>query len=222
MYTNARSIVNKVQELKLYVLDADPDVIIITETWTHSAISNDYLNVPNYYIASRQDRSDTLNGRGGGILIYVKSIWKSCETTTQCDFNQHSSIKIASGNDPVSIVVVYRSPNSTKTNNDSMIEMLKGVSGKVIVLGDFNFPAANWNTLSGCTDSQPLIDLSLDKFWMQNVDFPTHNSGNVLDLIFAENGLIDEVRADAVLGSSDHSVIMIETNLFFPPVLTSA
>ena len=70
LYTNARSIVNKVQELKLYVLNVDPDVIIITETWTHSAISNDFLNIPNYYITARHDRSDTLNGRGGGILIY--------------------------------------------------------------------------------------------------------------------------------------------------------
>ena len=99
LYTNARSIVNKVQELKLYVLNVDPDVIIITETWTHSAISNDFLNIPNYYIIARHDRSDTLNGRGGGILIYVKSKWKSCETTTQCDFNQHASVKIASNND---------------------------------------------------------------------------------------------------------------------------
>ena len=213
LYTNARSIVNKVQELKLYVLNVDPDVIIITETWTHSAISNDFLNIPNYYITARHDRSDTLNGRGGGILIYVKSKWKSCETTTQCDFNQHASVKIASNNDQVSIVVIYRSPNSSKTNNDALIEMLRGVSGQVIVLGDFNYPAANWDSLSGCTDSQPLIDLSLDKFWMQSVDFATHNSGNILDLIFAEDGLIDEVHADGVLGSSDHSIIMIETNL---------
>ena len=48
---------------------------------------------------------------------------------------------------------------------------------------------------------------------MQSVDFATHNSGNILDLVFAEDGLIDEVHADGVLGSSDHSIIMIETNL---------
>ena len=72
LYTNARSIVNKIQELKLHVLDTNPDMITITETWTHSAISNDYLSIPDYYIAARHDRTDTLNGRGGGILIYVK------------------------------------------------------------------------------------------------------------------------------------------------------
>ena len=40
MYTNARSIVNKIQELKLLAADCSPDVIAITESWTHSAISN--------------------------------------------------------------------------------------------------------------------------------------------------------------------------------------
>ena len=42
VYFNARSIVNKINELRLYTLDTDPDVIAITETWTHSGISNDY------------------------------------------------------------------------------------------------------------------------------------------------------------------------------------
>ena len=86
VYTNARSVVNKINELKLYVLDTDPDVIAITETWTHCNISNQYLNIPNYYIASRHDRKDTLNGRGGGLLIYVKSKWKSCEVIATNDF----------------------------------------------------------------------------------------------------------------------------------------
>ena len=85
LYTNARSLVNKVTELKLYVLDTNPDVIAITETWTHSSISDNYLSIPNYYIAAHHDRKDTQNGRGGGILIYVKKQWKSCETKLQCN-----------------------------------------------------------------------------------------------------------------------------------------
>ena len=60
LYTNARSIVNKIQELKLHVLDTNPDMITITETWTHSAISNDYLSIPDYYIAARHE-STTIN-----------------------------------------------------------------------------------------------------------------------------------------------------------------
>ena len=70
-YFNARSIVNKISELKLFSADCMPDVIAITESWTNPNISNEYLKLPNYFIAARYDRNDTRDGRGGGILIYV-------------------------------------------------------------------------------------------------------------------------------------------------------
>ena len=160
VYFNARSIVNKINELRLYTLDADPDVIAITETWTHSGISNDYLDIANYHIASRHDRKDTINGRGGGLLIYVKKQWKSCEVDTQSQFNQIAKVRIVSQTDSLNLVLVYRSPNSPRPNNEAMIDALAEVNGPSIVMGDFNYPAADWNSLVGCTDSQPLIDLS--------------------------------------------------------------
>ena len=216
MYANARSIVNKIQELKLYVEVTNPDIIAITESWTHCTIPNSYLNIPNYYIAARHDRKDTLNGRGGGILIYVKDCVKSYETTNHCDFNQYASIEIIfSKNNSLSQYVVYRSPNSTRDNNEQLIDVLRTVKNPAVVVGDFNYPSADWNTLQGCTDSQMLIDLVQDRFWTQSVSFPTHKSGNILDLVFAETGTINGVHDDGQLGSSDHSVLMIETNQLF-------
>ena len=63
MFTNARSIVNKIQALKLYAISASPDIIAITETWFHQNISNQYLQIPDYALVSRHDRQDTENGR---------------------------------------------------------------------------------------------------------------------------------------------------------------
>ena len=214
MYTNARSIVNKIQELKLLAADCSPDVIAVSESWTHCAISNQYLSIPNYSIVARHDRNDTQNGRGGGLLIYVNEKLQSTETSCQSDFNQYCSVQIISTEgSPIHIYLIYRSPNSNAANNDKLIEVLNGASNNAIVIGDFNYPNANWETLSGCTDSQVLIDTSLDKFWTQYVDFPTHHNGNILDLVFAEEGMINEVRDDGPLATSDHSVLMIETNL---------
>ena len=212
IYTNARSIVNKIQELKLLAQNSKPDIIAVTESWTHQAIPNSYLNLPNYYIASRKNRNDTINGRGGGILIYVNEDIKTVETTCQSAFNQYASIQIPiSPINSLSFVVVYRSPNSS-ANNQLLISFLQTVKNPAIVVGDFNYPAANWGALTGCTDSQQLIDISLDKFWTQHVDFSTHRSGNILDLVFAEMGMLNEVRDEGLLGNSDHSVIWIETN----------
>ena len=213
MYTNARSLVNKIQELKLIALNSQPDVIAITESWTHPGIPNSYLNIPNYNIASRHDRNDTHNGRGGGILIYVKDELQTAEVANQSPFNQYACIQIPiSTNQILTFCVVYRSPNSTSNNNQLLIEALQTVKNPAIVVGDFNYPLAKWEMLSGCTDSQQLIDLSLDKFWTQFVDFGTHQSGNILDLVFAEAGMIGEVRDEGQMGNSDHTVIFVETN----------
>ena len=41
IYTNARSIVNKMSELKAIAANKNPDIIIITESWTNDTITND-------------------------------------------------------------------------------------------------------------------------------------------------------------------------------------
>ena len=92
LYTNARSIVNKVDELRIFANISEPDVIALTESWTNPNITNQFLNIPNYDIVARHDRNDTRNGRGGGILIYVKKDIKSCETTSPSNINQHAYI----------------------------------------------------------------------------------------------------------------------------------
>ena len=87
LYTNARSIVNKIQELKLYVNAVLPDVIAITEAWIHDGISNDYLQIPDYSIVTRHDHNDTTQGRGGGILIYVHTSINACESPLSSAIN---------------------------------------------------------------------------------------------------------------------------------------
>ena len=63
----------KMNELKVLVAEMKPDIVIITETWTHPDIHNDYLVIDGYEITARSDRKDTAAGRGGGIL--VQGVW---------------------------------------------------------------------------------------------------------------------------------------------------
>ena len=51
----ARSLKNKLDELKLYTDQEKPDLINITETWLKDEISNAELNV-NDYVFFRQDK----------------------------------------------------------------------------------------------------------------------------------------------------------------------
>ena len=65
---NARSIVNKKNELKVIVEDIDPHIIGITESWANEDISDAELGLTGYVMFRR----DRIGRRGGGVVLYVK------------------------------------------------------------------------------------------------------------------------------------------------------
>ena len=73
VYFNARSIVNKQNELELHVRDEDLDIIgrPITETWLNDKISDEELSIKGYTLF-RNDRNDNIKTRGGGVALYVR------------------------------------------------------------------------------------------------------------------------------------------------------
>ena len=88
IYTNAQSIVNKIDELRSVVSTLKPDIILINESWTHNDITKAYLEIAGYELSGRQDRIDTVNGRGGGLLVYSKLGLTVTEVEHKTDFNQ--------------------------------------------------------------------------------------------------------------------------------------
>ena len=68
MSWNVRSITNKFKEIKQVILEADPDVVLLQETW---AIPDKFdITIPGYhqpYISTRKTK------RGGGVCTYVKT-----------------------------------------------------------------------------------------------------------------------------------------------------
>ena len=59
----------KIPDLEILTHKEDPDLILVTESWTHSEIMNAEISLNGYAIC-RNDREDT---RGGGCLIYYKN-----------------------------------------------------------------------------------------------------------------------------------------------------
>ena len=45
-----------------------PQIVAITESWTHDGIVEEELKLEGYTIVGRSDRMDTVDGRGGGVL----------------------------------------------------------------------------------------------------------------------------------------------------------
>ena len=79
-----------------------------------------------------------------------------------------------------------RDPGSTadQGNTGRLCQMLKGLEGKVITLGDYNLPGVDWDRgWSACEGERVVVETFADKFWTQHVRGPTHILGNTLDLL---------------------------------------
>ena len=68
--SNARSLVNKIDELSSTVSNYSADIVVITETWLSNNVDNSVIG-SNGFSTFRHDRSD--GRRGGGVCVYVNN-----------------------------------------------------------------------------------------------------------------------------------------------------
>ncbi len=68
MYTNAKSLIPKRDELLAYTATEQPDVIAITETWVNS----NHLMAESSIVCYESFHKNRDYKRGGGIICYVK------------------------------------------------------------------------------------------------------------------------------------------------------
>jgi hypothetical protein len=122
--------------------------LAVTETWLKSYISDAQLHIPGYVVS----RSDRGNRTGGGVLLYSHQNLpvSECESfddgVCEAVFCRFDTIKTC-------VVVLYRPPNATASSFSSLLSFtsacIKSVdddSYDIIVMGDFNLPAIDWET----------------------------------------------------------------------------
>ena len=74
VYWNVRSLISKIDSIRLEIHDMHPDIISICETWLHNNIDDSEVNIDGYNMTC-MDRKTNIDGtikRGGGLCIYVK------------------------------------------------------------------------------------------------------------------------------------------------------
>ena len=201
------------QELECLVSDKKPDIIAITESWCNGNTSPVLLNISGYSLEIRQDRTDTKDGIGGGILVFVRNGLTIFNVDMKkFNFNQYCKFSILSDNGEgnLNITIVYRSPNSSDLNNSELCKILREHDKNCIIIGDFNFPGINWTNQSSVKKSQEFLDETIFAGLHQIVDFPTHIKGNILDLVITDNpDNIVNITDLGRLGKSDHSMLSI-------------
>ena len=102
---NARSIVNKKNELNITVEDIDHHIIGITESWANTDISDAELGLTGYVMF----RKDRIGRRGGGVILYVKESIQTYEIKLEREVHCDEAVwcKLVSGNSKLTVGLVY-------------------------------------------------------------------------------------------------------------------
>jgi Reverse transcriptase (RNA-dependent DNA polymerase)/Endonuclease-reverse transcriptase len=218
LYTNAQSLFSKLEELVAVAELLQPDVVLLTETWTNGSISDAMIQIPGYRIEGRKDRQDTKNGVGGGLVFYVKDCYQIIPGTEDLgDFNQYSTLTLSSKCGPLNLILIYRPPNSNAANFSSLVQLIENTKQNTIIIGDFNMPGIDWEEERAVGQGKILLDVMTAQGLEQMVGFPTHKKGNILDLILTNcPEKFVSVTEAGCLGTSDHCIIMAEIESVLP------
>lgn len=209
MYTNARSLVNKIDLLRSYVFNYKPMVICITETWGTPDIPDVFFDITGYQLF----RCDRTINKGGGVIIYV-----FCELKVHLfskfafDGAEAITAKVHGLDRSIVLSCVYKPPHY-KLSNSNLLAYLNSVcniqSDDLVICGDFNCPNVDWTRLNFVIPEDPLHEWCMDNFLRQHVNESTRpESQSTLDLVFASSTTaISQLSIDERFGKSDHSII---------------
>lgn len=186
---------NKVDVIGAWADDHDLDVIGVCETWLNSSIDNSEVSIPGFRLY-RKDRNDVREGRGGGVLIYVKDTLRSCLCDKMNDEKCEAIfIKILCSNFDLLIGNCYRSPVCPQQEFESLLKLFCEIKDtRVLIMGDFNFPGINWEMLSSDAHGERFLAVVQDLLWHQHVLMPTREN-NILDLVLtSEDNVVEDLK----------------------------
>jgi hypothetical protein len=150
----------------------------------------------------------------GGVIIYFRNDIKTINLTDEDNVNvDHLWVKIINNNSNLMLGLFYRPPNSSKEENNFLIQKLKKYpTHNVAIFGDFNYGSINWSTGNYDSNDRKFYECVNDLFLKQMVTECTRED-SILDLVFTnDKKLIEDVVVAAPVGSSDHNVINCNIN----------
>lgn len=211
---NSRSLVNKLSKFQAFAYSSNYNIFCVSETWLSNHIFDNEI-LPTGYSIYRKDR----NSRGGGVLMAIKDNL-TCNLMSSPPDIEIITVKISTSV-PIFICLVYIPPNSSENYYDSFFHYLFELSNKaspIILVGDFNFPDIDWATYCGSSPiSNKFCDLLFQLNLSQLISEPTHNQGNILDLVItSDEDIIQDIIIhphDYQLVSSDHYTISFGVKL---------
>ena len=207
-----------------------PHIVIVTESWLNSSVSDACIVGGLPYSVLRADR---LNREGGGVCLLVSSSLNAIVIPLPSCFC-HLELLIVDiyicNNLKIRLFSAYRQPSSSRdlsalsyiSDMCRCIEQFCPNNATVILTGDFNYPDIDWSDANNCircnlhTCAGIFLSLVYKLGLEQFVLSPTR-AGAILDLIFSNDfNCINNVDVTDPLGTSDHNRVLFQIS-YTPP-----
>lgn len=200
---NLRSFKHKCNELINY--SRYTDIFIISETRLDF---RDSITFKGFDII----RKDRIDRRGGGVLILVRSNLKYLilEDIPDCQGRLETcGITIFSDQGKISIISLYRPPDSPQINSLMWSNFFSYFQGNFVIGGDFNLSHDQILSLQESILDLDIILLNDDTYWNEE-----RNYSSILDLSFINSslGLKSSWSVNQDPWGSDHFPIFININ----------
>ena len=203
IHVNARSLYNKMSEIRHISGKTNAAVIAITETWFNDSHTDTEVGIIGYNIL-RRDRQ----GHAGGVCVYIREgITYNCRTDLFNDDLEDLWLEILlTKSKPIYVGVCYRNEK-----NKDLIKCLENTLSKLrpdhdlLVLGDFNICFLKNKTKLG-KDYKALLNFFNCKQLIKSPTRVTETTSSLLDHIFTNN--VNKICYSGVLltGLSDHFI----------------
>ena len=219
---NIRSLRGKTKRLAFEAIleHLNFDVITVTETWWTEELTQSLLQFDKYIVASRSDREVTNpKYRGGGVAILIKKGIKF-HSPTSINISNYAQIATVKIKD-LQLITLYRKPNDNWQMDQRVADFVtsKFKADNLVLTGDFNIPKADWRRNKFLQRTAKLWSMVRDEMHLvQHIQDPTHEKGNILDLLFSRstsNDIVGSTEIDEIIfhDLTDHYSIFADIKI---------
>lgn len=204
---NARSLLNKADDLEEQIVRFKLDIVAVTETWFVG--DSDMKKVcPKGFKAVHEPRPGG-GGHGGVAIFYRDNIKRSVKPMEEYESFEYIDVSFTIGpRGKMTLIVIYRpgtGPGRRKADfREEFEEFLDSVKRRenLMIVGDFNLPHED-------NVDRKFMEIIQSQGLEQHVKDPTHEAGGILDLILSRpsDSLVKNVRVGDLFSSSDHKFV---------------
>ncbi len=140
----------KIQELRTRILEDPPHILAISEVkpkhYKHELTLAQY-SIPGYEMEPCNIGEDT----GRGMLLYIQNslVYNLLDLHQFVEVSEAQVCELKlNGSNSLLFCSIYRSPNSSKDNNDNVNNLIRQLAAKksshLLIAGDLNYPDIDW------------------------------------------------------------------------------